>query len=159
MDTRPSAPTTLTPTGGSFQKSTDCVSTMVKDSQQNTCLAHLHQRPRCPNDHTPAGDNDAASTRGRWARPKTSSDSEGNATFHPTNFPTSSFWFKSDTQMNGNFQNHEGDLWTNHRGDQLQKESTTGSVRCGRSNRRNASHNTLRTCDVQHSSTQWAGNF
>ena len=46
MDTRPSAPTTLTPTGGSFQKSTDCVRTMVKDSQQNTC----QPSPTCTKD-------------------------------------------------------------------------------------------------------------
>ena len=94
-----------------------------------SAIAHLHQRPRCTKKTT---HQQGTMTQHPHAvvgpRPKTSSDSEGNATFHPTNFPTSSFWFKSDTQMNGNFQNHERDLWTNHRSDHPWKDSTTRSV-------------------------------
>ena len=84
-----------------------------------SAIAHLHQRPRCTIDNTPAGDYDASSTRGNRPQHKTSSDGNGTSRSHPTNLPTPSSRLKSDKQMNRTFQNHERDLCTSHRGDQL----------------------------------------
>ena len=42
-------------------------------------IAHVYQRPRCTNDNTSAGDHDAASTRSRRPRQKTTSNGNGPA--------------------------------------------------------------------------------
>ena len=44
-----------------------------------SAVAHLHQKPRCTNDNTPARDNDAASTHSRRPRQNTSTDDKGTA--------------------------------------------------------------------------------
>ena len=93
-----------------------------------SAITHLHQRPRCTNDNTPAGDNDAASTRIRRSLQKSSTDGNGNARPHPTNISRSSSRFKRGKQMNGIFQNHERDLWTSHQGDQPRRDSATWNV-------------------------------
>ena len=93
-----------------------------------SAIAHLHQRPRCTNDNTPAGDYDASSTRGYRPQHKTSSDGNGTSRSHPTNLPTPSSRLKSDKQMNRTFQNHERDLCTSHRGDQLRGDSTARNI-------------------------------
>ena len=77
-----------------------------------SAMAHLHQRPRCTNDNTPAGDHDAASTHSCRPRQKTTSNGNGPARSHPTNSPTSLSRFKSGKQIHGAFQNHERDVWT-----------------------------------------------
>ena len=77
-----------------------------------SAIAHLHQRPRCTNDNTPAGDHHPASTRSCRPRQKTTSNGNGTARSHPTHFPTSSSRFKSGKQTHCAFQNHERDIWT-----------------------------------------------
>ena len=87
-------------------------------------IAHVYQRPRCLDDHRPAGDHDPASTRSCRPRQKTTSNGNGSARSHPTNLPTSSPRFKSGKQMHGAFQNHERDVWTSSRCDQSQGDPT-----------------------------------
>ena len=53
-------------------------------------IAHVYQRPRCTDDNTPAGDTDAASTLSRRPLQKTSTNGNGTARPHTTNFPPSS---------------------------------------------------------------------
>ena len=91
-----------------------------------SAIAHLRQRPRCTNDNTPAGDNDAASTGSRRPQHKTSSDGTGRS--HPTNLLTSSSCFKSDEHMKCTLQNHERDQWTSHRSDQPPGDSTAWNI-------------------------------
>ena len=74
-----------------------------------SAIAHLHQRPRCTNDNTPAGYSDAVSTCSCRPRQKTSTDGNGIVKSHPTHHPTSSSRLKSGQQMNGVFRNHERD--------------------------------------------------
>ena len=93
-----------------------------------SAIAHLHQRPRCTNDNTPAGNNDAAYARSRRPQQKTSSDGNGTVRFLPTNLSTSPSRFRSDKQMNCTFQNHERDLWTSHRGNQPGGDSTAWNI-------------------------------
>ena len=64
-----------------------------------SATAHLHQRPRCANDNTPAGDNDAASTGSRRQREKTSTNGHGTARPHTTNIHPPSSRFKSGKQI------------------------------------------------------------
>ena len=52
-----------------------------------SAIAHLHQGARCTNDSARAGDNDAASTRSRRPRQKTTTDGKGTARPHSTNIP------------------------------------------------------------------------
>ena len=70
-------------------------------------IDHVHQRPRCMDDDTSAGDHDPAPTRSGRPRQKTTSNGNGLARSHPTNLPTSSPRCKSGKHMYGAFQNHE----------------------------------------------------
>ena len=62
-------------------------------------IAHVHQRPRCMDDGTPAGDHDPASTRSCRPRQKTTSNGDGPTRSQPTNSPTSLPRFKSGKQI------------------------------------------------------------
>ena len=87
-------------------------------------IAHVHQRPRCMDDDTPAGDHHPASTRSCRPRQKTTSNGNGPARSHPTSLPTSLPRSKSGKYMHGAFQNHERDIWTSSRGNQSRGDST-----------------------------------
>ena len=87
-------------------------------------IAHLHHRPRRTDGNAPSGDNGAATTRSRRPQQMVTSNDNETARSHRTDLLTSSSWFKLDRQMNCTLQNHERDLWTRHRGDQPQEDST-----------------------------------
>ena len=87
-------------------------------------IDQLHQRPRCKDDDTPAGDHDPTSTSSCRPRQKTTSNDNGPARSHPTIFPTSSSRSRSGKQMHAVFQNPELDIWTSSQCYQSRRGST-----------------------------------
>ena len=80
--------------------------------------SQMHQRTRCMDDDTPAGDHDSTSTRSCRPQQKTTPNVDRPTRSHPMNLSTSSYRFKSGKPTHCVSQNHERDIWTSSRRDQ-----------------------------------------